>query len=138
MNRPTALRLAYAGNRGRVAGSCTRRSKQGGLEGISAESFANAMEALGSAFRHMPGSDSGFYQLNSYLRPAEKRTELLDKTGAAMGAELRFTLLFFPYFEANLATQPPTDSVHGRITETGGVTLSRPFSRARLSIWDSN
>ena len=89
------------------------------IEAIFAESFANTVEALGSIFRHMPVSDSVFYPLNSYLALEEKRTHLLNDAGAALGAELRFALLFLSYFEANLATQPPADSVYARIAEAG-------------------
>jgi hypothetical protein len=95
------------------------------LEAILAESFANTVEALGSAFHFMPLSDRVFYSLNSYFSPDRERTDLLKKAGAELGAELRFALLFFSYFEANLAVQPPGDSIYRRLAETGDCSASQ-------------
>lgn len=95
------------------------------LEAILAESFANTVEALGSSFQHMPVADNVFYPLNSYSSPNRGRTDLLKTAGASLGAELRFALVFFSYFEANLATELPTDSVYGRITEAAGCNAAQ-------------
>jgi hypothetical protein len=90
------------------------------LEAILAESFANTVEALGSVHRHMPFSDRVFFPLNSYFSYDQKREDVLKRAGAELGAELRFALLFFAHFEANLAIQPPADSTCQRIAEAGG------------------
>jgi hypothetical protein len=90
------------------------------LEAILAESFANTVEALGSVCRHLPVSDRVFYSLNSYFSHSEQLQNVLDQAGADLGPELRFTVLFFSYFEANLAIGPPADSTYQRIVEAGG------------------
>jgi hypothetical protein len=107
-----------------------RETDRAVLEAILAESFANTVEALGSVFRYMPVSDSVFYQLNSYFSHSEKLQNVLDRTGADLGPELRFTLLFLSYFEANLAIEAPPDSTCERIAEAGGcATDQADFAR---------
>jgi hypothetical protein len=104
---------------------CRDEAGRAVLEAILAESFANAVEALGSICRHLPISDRVFYSLNSYFLHSEKLQNLLDKAGADLGPELRFIVLFFSYFEANLALGPPADSTYPRIVEAGGCSADQ-------------
>ena len=90
------------------------------LEAILAESFANTVEVLGSVFQHMPLSDQVFYRLNSYRRHKEADEDMLERAGAELGAEVRFALLFFSHFEANLALDEAAEPAYERIAEAGG------------------
>ncbi len=96
------------------------------LEAILAESFANTVEAIASDCRHMPVSDQVFYQLNLYAAPNKARRELLDKATADIGAAGSFELLYFSYFEANLATVPPTDLTYERIAAARASSAAAP------------
>jgi hypothetical protein len=91
------------------------------LEAILAESFANTVESLGAVHQHLPFSDRVFYPLNSYFSHNQKRQDVLKRAGTELGPELRFTLLFFSHFEANLSMQPPADSTWQRIAGAGGA-----------------
>jgi hypothetical protein len=73
----------------------------------------------------MPVLDRVFYSLNSYFSPNPRSDDVLNKADAELGAELRFTLLFLGYFEANLATEGPADSTCERIAEAGGCGASQ-------------
>ncbi len=95
------------------------------LESILAESFANTVESLGSAFRHLPVSDAVFYWLNSYWSCNQKREDVMNRALDAMGAESRFELLFLAYFEANLATEPPAQSIYERIMRYAACTADQ-------------
>ncbi len=95
------------------------------LESIFAESFANTVEYLGSARRHMPISDAVFYTLNSYYWPGRKRAKLVNDTAIEVGAERLFGLVFFSYFEANLTAQPMTDSTCNRIAQAADCVLGQ-------------
>jgi hypothetical protein len=103
------------------------------LEAILAESFANSVEILGSVFRHMPVSDGVFYSLNSYFSHDQRVQDRMSKAAAEMNAELRFTLLFLSYFEANLATEAPPDSAWQRIAETAGCPADRVGSAREIA-----
>ena len=111
------------------------------LEAILAESFANAVEALGSVFQHMPVSDSVFYPLNSYLHQDKHVQDVFGRAVSEMGPERRFALLFSAYFESNLTTEKPADAVYARIAKandcaTGEGSVAREVTDAafRLSI----
>jgi hypothetical protein len=115
------------GNEMRAA--APREADCSALEAILAESFANTVEALGTVFQHMPVLDRVFYSLNSYFSPNPRSDDLLNRADAELGAELRFTLLFLGYFEANLATEGPADSTCERIAEAGGCGSQARIAR---------
>jgi hypothetical protein len=101
------------------------------LESVLAEAFANTVELLGSAFHHLPLSDMVFYALNSYHSVQQERSDALTGALTSMDARLRFTVLFFSYFEVNLATEPPPDSTFQRIAEAAecNPVQARPLSQ---------
>jgi hypothetical protein len=86
------------------------------LEAILAESFANTAESIGSAF-DMSISHRVFYALNSYMSSSKKATEPLERARVELGEEMRFRVLFTSYFESNLASEPPTDTVYRRVAQ---------------------
>ena len=110
---------------GELDAAAPRKAGRFVLEAILAESFANTVEALGSTFRHMPAPDHLFYRLNSYYSCDSKREKLMNGAGEELGVELRFTLLLFSYFEANLATGAPTDLTYERVAEAGKCLSSQ-------------
>jgi hypothetical protein len=94
------------------------------LEAILAESFANTVESIGSAF-DMSISYKVFYALNSDMSSSKKATEPLERARIELGEEMRFTLLLISYFESNLASDPPTDTVYRRVAQAAVCPLEQ-------------
>jgi hypothetical protein len=90
------------------------------LSAVFEESFANAVEHLGSGLSCMQVPDHLFYNLNSYMHKRAFQGELqvlLNSTEP----RIAFRLLLFSLFEANLTDGDPTEAIRTAIGQAAGA-----------------